>query len=340
LQPRADRWHRRPVAHFGGIAIISAFVIGALITGARGRLLAIVGMTLAIAIIGFCDDLRPWKPATKLLCEFVIAGLTVYLGVLYPVPGARWVSYGFTVVWIVGITNALNLLDNMDGLTAGIGIIASVALALMTSDVHLRILTLAFAASCVGFLLFNFRPAKIFMGDTGSLPIGYYLACASLLATEHATTARTVLFLPVLVLLVPVLDTLLVSVTRRLNGRAISVGARDHVSHRLVFMGLSERSAVLVLYAFGALSGGLALFAGRAAFTMSFAVLGPFVLVAALFWIRLARLKMPDEYLSRPCAATPASPERVRSMPAAVGTTLTQFKTAAAASLRDSSQAS
>src|SRR5215471_14569087 len=96
LQPRADRWHRRPVAHFGGIAIVTAFVVGALIAGARGRFLTLVAMTLAIAVIGFCDDLRPWKPVSKLLCEFLIAAVTVYFGVIYPMPGPHWIAVGLT----------------------------------------------------------------------------------------------------------------------------------------------------------------------------------------------------------------------------------------------------
>ncbi len=322
MHPRSDRWHRKPVAQFGGVAIAASFVATAGLSGIHGRLLGVVTLTVAIAVVGFCDDVRSWKPITRLIIEFAIAAATVWLGLVYPLRSAHWVNVIFTLAWIVGITNAFNLLDNMDGLAAGIGIIAGIILSLLTPDIHLRLLTLIFVGSIGGFLVFNFKPAKIFMGDTGSLAIGYYLACASLLATEHVSTVSSILFVPALVLFIPVFDTLLVSVTRRINGRAISAGARDHTSHRLVLLGISERKAVLLLYGLAALSGTVAVLSKRVWTELGWGVLGLFLLAATLFWLHLARLKLPDEYLSRTNVFTLALPALMQSVATTAGAVL------------------
>jgi UDP-GlcNAc:undecaprenyl-phosphate/decaprenyl-phosphate GlcNAc-1-phosphate transferase len=322
VHPRSDRWHRKPVAQFGGIAIIIAFVAAAGLSGIHARLLAVVGLTVVIAAIGFCDDVRSWRPITRLILEFAIAAATVSLGLVYPLRSAHWINICFTLAWIVGITNAFNLLDNMDGLAAGIGIIAGIILSLLTPDAHLRLLTLVFVGAIGGFLIFNFKPAKIFMGDTGSLAIGYYLASASLLATEHLSTVSSILFVPVLVLFIPVFDTILVSVTRRINGRAISAGARDHTSHRLVLLGISERKAVLLLYGLAALSGTVAVLSKRVWTELGWGVLGLFLLAATLFWLHLARLKLPDEYLSRTNVFVLALPALIQSFATTAGAVL------------------
>jgi len=322
VQPRADRWHRAPVAQFGGVAIVLAFAATAGLLRVHGRLLGVTVLTAAIALLGFCDDVRSWKPITRLAIEFLIAGGTVGLGLVYPLRTANWVNVCFTLVWIVGITNAFNLLDNMDGLAAGIGIIAGITLSLLTADAQLRMLTLTFVGALAGFLVFNFKPARIFMGDTGSLAIGYYLACASVLATEHLRTVSSILFVPVLVLFIPVFDTLLVSVTRRINGRAISAGARDHTSHRLVMLGISERRAVLLLYGLAALSGTVAVLSKRVLSELGWGVLGLFLLAAILFWLHLARLKLPDEYLSRTNVFALALPALMQSMAMTAGAVL------------------
>ena len=317
--PRANRWHRQPVAQFGGVGIVLAFLAVAGFVPVHGRLLGIAVLTAAIAAVGFCDDLRSWKPAAKLAAQFLIASLTVSMGAVYPLRAAHWVNIGFTLLWIVGITNAFNLLDNMDGLAAGIGMIAGATLSLLIADANLQRLTLLFVAAIGGFLVFNFKPAKIFMGDTGSLAIGYFLACASVLATEHVSTVSSILFIPVLVLFIPVFDTLLVSVTRRMNGRAISAGARDHASHRLVLLGIGERRAVLLLYALAAISGTIAVLSKRSWAGLGWGLLGLFLLAATLFWLHLARLKLPDEYLSRTNVLALAPPALVQSLATTAG---------------------
>jgi len=314
VEPRPDRWHRKPVAQFGGIAIVGSLLVAGSFAHPRPRLLVVFLLTIAIAAVGFCDDVWSWKPRTRLAAEFAIAIATVSFGVIYPLRSANWVNICFTVVWIVGITNAFNLLDNMDGLAAGIGIVAGLTLAFLTSNPSLQLLTLIFVGALGGFLIFNFKPAKIFMGDTGSLAIGYYLACSSVLATEHISTVSSILFVPVLVLFIPVFDTVLVSVTRRLSGRAISAGARDHTSHRLVLMGISETRAVLVLYGLAVLSGAVTILWKRMWPELGWGALGVFLLVASLFWLHLARLRLPEEYLSRTNVFSLVLPELLQSV--------------------------
>jgi UDP-GlcNAc:undecaprenyl-phosphate GlcNAc-1-phosphate transferase len=315
VQPRSDRWHRAPVAQFGGVAIVIAFLAVATPLHHDNRLLVLVGLTTLIGGIGLCDDLRSWKPAAKLAVEFLIAALLVAMGVMYPLTSVPWVNVCVTLTWIVGVTNAFNLLDNMDGLAAGIAMIAGIALSVLTTDAHLRLLTLVFVGAVGGFLLFNFKPAKIFMGDTGSLAIGFYLASASVLAVQHRSAADgSTRLLPALVLFLPLFDTALVSITRRMNGRAISAGARDHTSHRLVVLGISERAAVLLLCWFAALGGMLAIFMARVPSYPGWAILGLFLLASTLFWLHLARLKLPDEYLSRTNVFTFVMPGMLQSL--------------------------
>ncbi len=322
VAPRPDRWHRKAVAQFGGLAILLSFVVTGAIIHPGSRLSRLLAFTFIIGMVGLWDDVRSWRPIAKLLAQVIIASVTVYLGVVYPFRSAAWINVCFTVFWIVGITNAFNLLDNMDGLAAGVGAIAAVILAFLANDPALRLANLMFAGALAGFLVFNFKPAKIFMGDTGSLVIGYYLGCASVLATQHLSTVSSILFIPVLVLFIPVFDTALVSVTRRLHGRAISAGARDHTSHRLVLMGISETRAVLLLYALAVLSGAVAVLCKRMWPEQGLGLLGVFLLIATLFWVHLARLRLPEEYLSRTNVFTLLLPALLQSAVSKIGTVL------------------
>src|SRR5262249_34043040 len=145
-------------------------------------------------------------------------------------------------------------------------------------------LALALAGALAGFLLFNFNPARIFMGDVGSLAIGFFLACASISSSAHLSGLITVLFVPCLILFIPVFDTLLVSVTRSLHGRRISLGARDHTSHRLVLMGLNERQAVLLLYGIAAIAGSMVFLWKSHWSDLGAGIVSLFLIAATLFW--------------------------------------------------------
>lgn len=319
VHPRSDRWNARSVSQFGGVPVLLAFAIGAASLPLGPQLKAIAGLTIMVGLVGLWDDLHPLPPRVKLLAQLAIAGVAVSAGLVYPLSSVAWWNQAFTVVWIVGITNALNLLDNMDGLAGGVAVISALTLASLTQDTATLYMLLLMAACISGFLVFNFNPARIFMGDTGSLALGFFLACCSVLATQHVSTIFSLLFIPTLALFLPIFDTLLVSVTRRLNARAISAGAKDHTSHRLVRIGLSERKAVLILYAISAASGLVAILWKRVWPTAGPGMLGLFLITTALFWLYMAKVELPESWLSRSNVFTLAIPTFVHSLATRAG---------------------
>jgi UDP-GlcNAc:undecaprenyl-phosphate/decaprenyl-phosphate GlcNAc-1-phosphate transferase len=263
--PRRDRWHSRPTASMGGIAICLAFVIGWFIFAPDlSRAYPILIAAALLFGVGIVDDIRQLRPYVKLVMQVVAASVVVFGGLR--LPGTIWTSWGadiLTIFWLVAITNAINLLDNMDGLAGGISLIACAFLAitfLVNGQTAESALPLILAGAIAGFLWFNFNPASIFMGDCGSMFLGFALSGIALLSDfGRARNLVSVLATPVLILTIPIFDTLVVAVTRKLSGRPVSQGGRDHTSHRLVALGMSERRATLLLYLFAALSGALAL---------------------------------------------------------------------------------
>jgi UDP-GlcNAc:undecaprenyl-phosphate GlcNAc-1-phosphate transferase len=262
--PREDRWHRQPTALMGGVAIYAAFVIGYAIflPNLRASLPILAGGTL-LFVTGLIDDRYQIKPYVKLVLQLIAAAIVVYCGLRLPWVDYKWVNDVLTIFWLVGITNAINLLDNMDGLAAGITAISCAFLVLtflLNGQPADAVLPALLGGAALGFLVFNFSAATIFMGDCGSMFLGFMLSGTALLSnTGRFRSVTSVLLTPVLILLLPIFDTCVVTVTRKLSGRPVSQGGRDHTSHRLVALGVSERRAVLMLYAFAAVSGGLAL---------------------------------------------------------------------------------
>ena len=204
-------------------------------------------------ILGLADDVRAIAPGTKLVGQMVVAGVIVSLIAPLSITGWPVIDQLLAFMWIIAITNAFNLLDNMDGLAAGVAALAGLCyltLLLPYGGTPLTLSIAAFVGAVLGFLVYNFPPASIFMGDGGSHLLGVFLATASLLATPgmKGRLVPAAIF-PVFVLLVPIFDTAFVTLTRRLSGRRAMVGGRDHTSHRLVTLGASERVAVATLYA-------------------------------------------------------------------------------------------
>ncbi len=312
--PRKDRWHQTPTALLGGIAIYSGMSTallliidcGALPRSLGGRaflhpsLLAAVlwaGMTF-LFVLGLLDDFVNFKPHTKLVGQILTASLVSLVGFRLHWFTSLTLDTMFTIVWIVGITNAFNLLDNMDGLCAGIGCVAAVSLAAVfwPAQPQAAVMCLSLAGALLAFLVYNFNPASIFMGDCGSMPIGFCLAVLSLFYSETASrNLMASLAVPILVMLVPVLDTSLVTFIRLLSGRGAFAGGRDHTSHRLVLMGLSERSAVLFLYLIGAVSGLAARFVSTSDTLTSPTVIIPILAAVILMAIYLAQLRVYPE---------------------------------------------
>ena len=263
--PKADRWHRSVIPLLGGVAVwggVTAGLLSQLDLVLSRQMLAIYGVATLLFVVGLVDDFLNLKPGTKLTAQIAAGCIGVVL-----LPAAEWsaVASGLTVllmiVWVVGITNAFNLLDNMDGVCAGVAVIAALSYALpLSSDFPGGVVyAAALAGAGAGFLLFNFQPASIFLGDSGSLFIGGSFGLLALAqgggGQQHIVLAVAV---PVLVLLLPIFDTLLVTLTRKLSARSASVGGRDHASHRLVALGFSERRTALLLYALAAAGGSAA----------------------------------------------------------------------------------
>jgi UDP-GlcNAc:undecaprenyl-phosphate GlcNAc-1-phosphate transferase len=259
--PSADRWHESATPLVGGIGIFVGISMGLWLSAAAGAFEptgALVGIYAGCSLVfvsGLVDDLRGLSPVAKIGAQIAAAVIVLASGTHVELVGNQLVGDAIAIVWLVGVTNAFNLLDNMDGLAATLAAIAFGFFAIDAISVHSNDLILAFAlagaAACVGFLPFNLRArgrALAFMGDSGSLTIGFALAALGLAASWRVagTTAAT-LVLPILILAVPILDTALVTVARLLEGRPIYQGGRDHASHRLVRYGLSERHAVALL---------------------------------------------------------------------------------------------
>jgi len=259
--PSADRWHDAPTPMLGGIGIFAGFSAGLWLAAAAGAFEvdeSLVGIYAGCALVflaGFADDLISLPPLAKLAAQIGGAALVLGTGTHVQLIDNRLVGDAVAIVWLVGVTNAFNLLDNMDGLAATLAAIAFGFFAVDAVTVHPSHLALAFALAgalaCVGFLPFNLRRnarALAFMGDSGSQAIGFALAALGLASSWRvAGTTVATLILPILVLAVPILDTALVTVARLLEGRPIYEGGRDHSSHRLVRYGLSEKHAVALL---------------------------------------------------------------------------------------------
>ncbi len=300
-KPSADRWHRRPTPVFGGVAI-AVTAIGVSLTAGLGPELALpLACGGVIFLVGLVDDILHIKPSTKLVAQIAIASVLLFFGYRLGWVESLTLDTMLTLVWIVGITNALNLLDNMDGLCAGIAIIVAVSMLANVMPLEgpsAKAIYLAVViGATAGFLAFNFHPASIFMGDSGSLFLGLSVATLTLGFPESASSRTGVLSVvaaPLLVLLIPIFDTTLVTASRILAGRSASQGGRDHSSHRLVAIGLPERTAVLVLWVLAALGGGIAWATQReGAFSPPGAVL--FVLAMIIFAVYLGRVQVYEQ---------------------------------------------
>jgi UDP-GlcNAc:undecaprenyl-phosphate GlcNAc-1-phosphate transferase len=298
-KPRPDRWHRKPTALFGGIGIWGGFLVAYLShrpAGMDGDAILVLCATAMFAL-GVVDDRFQLKPYTKLVGQIICA-------TLFTVFGARlgWVAnpildHGLTIFWLVGVTNALNLLDNIDGAAGGVAAIAGAFLIYFSHAAgrsDSAQVAAAFAGAVIGFLVFNFNPASIFMGDCGSLFLGFFLGGSSLVNNQIGARKNVVavLAIPVLLLLLPILDTTLVTITRRYHGRAVSQGGRDHTSHRLVAIGMSERRATLTLWTIAAAAGGLAVLVNTLPAALAVALVGVFLFGLTFLMVFLGRVKV------------------------------------------------
>lgn len=253
-QPESRKLHRAPVPLLGGVAIYAAFIAAILLFGEALNLPQLFGILIgatAVSALGVWDDRRKVRPLVKLGGQAAAALFVVATGTqvaLFDNPA----DYVISVLWILAITNALNLLDNMDGLSGGVAAVASgffLLLALLQGQYLVATLSAALLGACLGFLWYNFNPASIFMGDAGSLFLGFILAAVGIRLRFPGQLTAISWMIPVFVLGVPLFDTLLVVVSRLRRGlNPLTTPGQDHLSHRLVAIGLSQRRAVVTIY--------------------------------------------------------------------------------------------
>ncbi len=295
--PRGNKVHARPTPLLGGVAIYAAFIIGlvtALNPGNDPKILSIIMGSAILFVIGLVDDKIGMMPELKLLAQFLAAMSVVKAGIRMEFLQNYYLNTVLTYVWLVGVTNSFNLLDNMNGLSSGIAGIAGIFFGIVmwtSGQPAVAVMSFALAGSCLGFLKHNFPKANIFMGDTGSLVIGFILASIAVLGSWNTRFLTTSLMMPVIILAYPIFDTTLVTAMRLMEGRSVFQGGRDHSSHRLALLGLKRRRTVLVIF-------GICVMLGLGALLVQRLALKPAILVIALIAAFMAglgiRLAMVD----------------------------------------------
>ena len=314
--PRDSRWHKKETALMGGIGIFVSFIaVWLLAVNVMGwqnfghSYLPMIICASGIFALGLADDIFNMAPQHKLAAQIVITSILIIFGFRLSWTFSKTINLFLSIIWIVGITNAFNLLDNMDGLSAGIAFIAGLFLFLMhfinptinSLSGPILVMSVIYIGAILGFLIYNFQPASIFMGDAGSLFIGFTLAGMTVMSNTgkaaYGSTSHllSVIAIPVLILFIPILDTGFVSIMRKLFSRPISQGGQDHSSHRMVAIGFSERKAVLVLYLLSIVSGSIALAISYLSIGTSLVVIILYLLGVLFFWIYLGKVKVYPE---------------------------------------------
>jgi UDP-GlcNAc:undecaprenyl-phosphate/decaprenyl-phosphate GlcNAc-1-phosphate transferase len=315
-KPAGDRWHRKPTALMGGVAIFAAVVLPLISLADFGSIFTIgtfngidiehipslsaviiIGATF-LFVLGLVDDRHNIKPQNKLIGQIAVAAWVVFFGFRLNWFASQTLDTMVTLFWIVGLTNAFNLIDNMDGLCAGISFIAATCLAILFYPLAKEpfLIALVLAGATGGFLIYNLHPAKIFMGDCGSLVIGFCIGVLGVYYSQLQSTQVLARFtVPALIMLVPLMDTTLVTMIRILSGRKATTGGRDHTSHRLVLMGFTEEKAVLMLWGAAGVAGFAAVFVDRTDTLTSPAVITPIMIAMVLVGVYLSQLKVYPE---------------------------------------------
>lgn len=295
-KPGNHKSHVHPIPYLGGVALMLSVLVGMLFQSrAAPRVGAIILAASALGAVGLIDDHRTVTPRLRILIEMAAGAVAIVAGLRVSVTGTAPVDILITLVWIVGITNALNLLDNMDGLAAGTATVVSLsvfALAILGDQSVLATVSAAVAGACLGFLVYNRRPASIFMGDAGSLFLGFVLAVLTVDVTPESTPPMS-FAVPVMLMALPLLDTATVILGRLRHGCQVTLGGKDHLSHRLRARGLSPGMAVLVLLACEVAVGILAVLGGRRVVPLTWAALAACVVIGLLMAVTL-RAKVYD----------------------------------------------
>ncbi|NLW08023.1 MAG: undecaprenyl/decaprenyl-phosphate alpha-N-acetylglucosaminyl 1-phosphate transferase [Clostridia bacterium] len=269
-KPDSRKVHHTMMPRLGGVAIYGGFLAAFCWLGYfQGAYLGLFLGGTFIMLVGAVDDIKGLSPCLKLAGQIVAASILVAFGarvefLTHPLDGVfilGKLAIPVTIFWVVGITNALNLVDGLDGLAAGTSFIAAVTIAVVAwlhGEVAVALLSLSLAAGILGFLPFNFHPAKIFMGDSGSMFLGFNLAALAVIGLTKSATVIS-LFVPVVTLGLPIMDTFLAIIRRYLNRRPIFAPDKGHLHHLLLAQGLTQRQAVLIIYLVNICLGGSAI---------------------------------------------------------------------------------
>ena len=297
-QPAARKVHTSPIPLLGGLAIYASVCVALLLFSDTFYVAQLVSMLLGatwVSSFGLWDDRFGLGAGVKMLAQLGGAAILIMSGVMVKLPVPMALNYVLTLLWIVGITNAMNLLDNMDGLSGGVGAVGSaffLLLAALSGQYLVGAMAAAILGACLGFLIYNFNPATIFMGDTGSLFLGFVLSALAIKLRFPANVTWVTWMIPLLVLIVPLFDTTLVFISRLRRGKnPLTTPGKDHISHRLVDSGLTKREAVLLLYLVGCAGGALAIFVSVADAVSAYSVAGGVALAALALLVRFERQK-------------------------------------------------
>jgi UDP-GlcNAc:undecaprenyl-phosphate/decaprenyl-phosphate GlcNAc-1-phosphate transferase len=312
-RPAEGKVHRLPTPYLGGVAIsMTAIGLAVFLRGWSREAAAIAAGAVLIAVVGLIDDIRNLDPRPRLAAEIVAALLAASAGARVHIFG-NWLDWVATVMWLVVITNSFNLLDNMDGAATAIAMVTAggvLVAAILEEQVLIAGLASLLVGACLGFLIYNWNPARIFMGDAGSLFLGYMLAVTAL--KLRFPVGRTSGLVAVVLLTGPALfDTTLVVLSRMRAGRKIYIGGTDHTSHRLLRLGLGTRMVTLVLALVCVLSVSLGVAVGRGRVSPWLALV-PLVAAAAVLLRMLLRMQVYAEAAAREVARKRAVIEQQR----------------------------
>jgi len=303
------RMHKNPIPRLGGLAIFVGFLIALLVFGTTDRLMvSILIGSLLIVTLGVLDDIMNLPAGLKLIVQIIASLIPVFYGGLriefftnFVNPGRyidlSYLSIPVTILWVVGLTNAVNWIDGLDGLAVGVSTISAVSLFVVTicmGDLYVALVMLALSGACLGFLPYNRNPAKIFMGDTGSEFLGFLLACMSVqgLFKFYAVISFAV---PFLILGLPIFD-MLSSIFRRIRaGKSPAAADREHIHHKLIDMGFSQKQAVAILYVITAILGVIAIVLSLCGAIWALLILLVLLIVGVIFFRLFLRTGQKDD---------------------------------------------
>jgi UDP-GlcNAc:undecaprenyl-phosphate GlcNAc-1-phosphate transferase len=307
--PSPRKVHARPTPLLGGAAIVAASLLTLLLLRDRFEIQQLgsilLGATL-MALLGFYDDRWGLRPIWKLIGQVAATAILIVSGVKVTALPEDWMNLTVTLVWVVGLTNSLNLLDNMDGLSSGVAAVCAsffVVMAAMSGQIYVGALAAALLGATLGFLVYNFNPASIFMGDTGSLFLGFMLAAIGIKLRFPDNVPFVTWMVPIIVMGMPIFDTTLVFISRLRRGKnPLTTPGKDHLSHRLVARGFTTREAVMTHYLASGAYGMIAILVTEATILEGYLLGGAAALVSlyALWFLEFKPKRDP-----RPAAARP-----------------------------------